>query len=117
MKKIVWSLIIITGMFSSVHAAENFVMKRRLMAAKTVAATAAIVDACITLKQVQYERVSLGGANDFQDSDFVGLEGGQFLQHLSSYTIGVMLDTVAPDFIDLYEDVSINRDTMNKIRH
>lgn len=116
MKKIMWLALIITCMVSATYAAENFVMKRRFMAAKSVSAAAALVDACITAKQLEAERVSLGASNDFLDSDFTGIEGGQYLVHLSSYNVKVLLGTVFPDICAEYENVSLNKDILHKVR-
>lgn len=109
-------LLVVLGMVSGVYATENFVMKRRFMAAKSIAAASALVDACITSKQLEAERVSLGAANDFVDADFTGIEGGQYLVHLSSYNVKVLLGTVMPDICAEYENVSLNKDILHKVR-
>ena len=115
MKKYLLISITVLGMAGSAHAVD-YVTKRQLMAQKTVMANTQIVEGLLLLKQIQAERVSLGGANDFQETDFTSAPVGYGIRHLDAYTIGVFLDTVAPILISDYLDVSLNRDTMNKVK-
>lgn len=114
MKKYLIISIAVLGMVGSAHAVD-YVTKRQVMAQKTVIATTQIAEGLLLLKQIQAERVSLG-ANDFQDSDFSSAPVGYGIRHLDAYTIGLLLDTIAPIFINDYQGVTLNRDTINKVK-
>lgn len=117
MKKYLLISIAVLGMVGSAHAEPSYVQKRRNIAIQMVQADIQLIDVLGKFEQLISERNSLGGANDFLDSDFVG--GGpsdQFLVQLDSYTAKVMLGDVATAFIALYKNVSLNRDIMNKVK-
>ena len=94
---------------------QDYVNKRRLIAARGVELTTKAIEVLLGWKQLQAERISLGGANDFVDSDFINV-GGYNIGHLDAYTMGILLDTVAPAFISLYENTQLNKDTINKVK-
>lgn len=88
--------------------AEDLVKKRQNIATNAVTYSTRLVDDLRALKALSEERAEAG---NFLDSDFVGTD----LVHLSSYTIGVLLDVVIPDIDTTYQE-TLNKAILLKVR-
>lgn len=116
MKKLALAGILMLGIAQGAHAVD-YVQKRRAWATNEVEAVKAITNAVNVLEQTNAERLSLGGANDFKDSDFTTATtpNGNYLVHVDSYTAKAVLDTVLPALRAVVKTDNTNRDLLNKM--